>query len=141
MATLFVIMFKVRHNMLASMAIGTYTGWITVATIAAMYVTASSLGFDGLSNTGLILTIVGIGLGAIIISGVVYFTGNNMFALAAIWGYVGIIIEHATTYKGAHPFIIGMVAAGILLIGFVSAYSMIINGNIAFVNTGRVMLK
>lgn len=141
MITLFVIMFRVRHNMLASMAIGTYAGWITVATIAAMYVTASSLGWNALSNSGVVITAIGLILGALIISAVVYMTGNNMFALAAIWGYAGIIIEHVTTYKGMHPFLIIMAAAGILLIGGVSVYSMIINGSISLVNTGRVMMK
>ena len=136
-AVLFIIMSKVRTSALASASIGLYTGWITVATIAAVYVMAVSLGWNGIGGTAEFWTMLGLISGAIIVSAVVYMTGNNMFALAALWAYAGIIIEHVTTYHNAHPFIIVAAAASILLIAGTAVYAMILSGTFFLVQTGN----
>ena len=138
---LYVIMNKVRTNALASSAIGLYTGWITVATIAAIYVTAAANGWNAMSGTASLLIGVGIIAGAAIIAGIVYLTGNNMFAAAAVWAYVGIIVRHTTTLSNHHPVLITLAIVGVIIIGFSSIYSMILNGSIALVRTGNVLLR
>lgn len=124
MVVLYILMARTQDNRFAKAAFGLYAGWVTIASIAALYVMLVSIGWNGTDGSASVFVGMGILLAALIVGEVTYLFANYFYALAGIWAYIGIIIAQMTDYNGTHPFLILSATLGILFIAFMTGYTM-----------------
>lgn len=102
----------------ASAGIATYFGWICVAILANTMVMLVSKGFDGYGVAGNVISVLMLAIGAVLATLISLYSGSLMYALAAMWGYVGILYRHVvkTELNGEYIAVILTILAGLVLI-------------------------
>lgn len=95
-----------------------YFGWITVATIANITTLLVALEWDGFGLSDQVWTVIVLALGTLIAATVTIKQQSIAYALAVIWAYVGILVQHlsADGFDGAYPAIIITASVGIALL-------------------------
>ncbi len=88
-----------------------YLGWITVATIANVAQTLSSLGFTGFGIDPVLLAAVVLVVGIAIAARFVGRFGDAAYGWVIVWAYVGVAVKEA-----AVPLVAGTALAGALLV-------------------------
>lgn len=115
---LMLLMITVREDPLMSIAFGIYTAWITVASVASLFVQASYMGFNLISLTGEIFTIIAIVAAAGLLCALAYITENMSFTAVGIWAYTGIIISISGRYKNNYNYV---ALSAVIMIGIMIA--------------------
>lgn len=105
-------------RILANAGISAYFGWICVALLANTMAMLVDLGMDGYGIAAKILTPIMLLAGALLISFLSTYSGNLIFTLAGMWGYVGILYKHMAKsgYNGEYIFVILAAFTGLLII-------------------------
>lgn len=85
--------------------VGLYTGWITVATLSNVAVWLKSLGFNAFGLSSGLVQVIVLLIGAAILTWAILRNRDPWYALAAIWGYAGLLIRHLSSVflAGAYP--------------------------------------
>lgn len=136
-ANMYILVNRVRDSGVFYWGIGIYTGWITVASVASMFVFANWLGWSGEGTLSVILTIAAILICATITGFGTLMSKDLGYGLAVLWAILGIMIKHITTFGGKYMIIIGVTLIGMgILSGFI-----IKTIQILYIEPGRKKLK
>ena len=103
----------VKHDKLMYQAFGIYTAWITVASIASIFVQSAANGANLISASGEAFAMIAIVAAGAILSIITLLTKNWTFTAVGIWSFSGIIIRQLSQYNGKY---ILVTASAILMI-------------------------
>ena len=85
--------------------IGLYTGWITVATLSNVSVWLKSLNFNAFGLPSGLIQVIVLLIGGAILTLAILLNHDPWYAIAAIWGYAGLLIRHLSPVflAGTYP--------------------------------------
>ena len=122
--TLIFIMLLVKNDKFLSIAFGLYTAWIAVASIASIFVQAAWNGYNLISTSGEIYTVIAIVFAGVIMTLITYTTGNWTFSAVGIWAFVGMIIRQVSQYHGDYNIasVAAIVMSTVMAIGLLMTF-------------------
>lgn len=104
---LILLMVMVRYDRLMSWAFGIYTAWITVASIASIFVQVAESGVNLISAGGEAFAMIAIVLAGALMTIVTVLTRNWTFSAVGIWAFTGIVIRQVSQYDGKYMLVTG----------------------------------
>lgn len=102
-----------REKIFIHFPFGIYFGWISIATIANIFVFLTSIGWTGWGVSQVAWTIIGMIVGTLAALFMIFRHNNVWYGLVCIWGFYGIILKREAALTRDSPTII---AAGTLVI-------------------------
>ncbi|MFU8786923.1 MAG: TspO/MBR family protein [Candidatus Izemoplasmataceae bacterium] len=110
-------------------AFSVYFGWISIATIANVTILLVSRNFTGFGISEPIWLVVILLIGIIILSILLYQTGDVVYGIVFIWAYFGIFLRHYTQQDlpQSYPLITLYILILLLLSSGLTAYTYFVN--------------
>lgn len=115
LANLIILMVLVRYDRLLSLALGIYTAWIMVASMASIFVQVASDGVNLINAAGEAFAMIAIVVSGALLTVITLLTGNWTFSAVGIWAFIGIVIRQVSQYNGVYMLVTGSAILMILV--------------------------
>lgn len=104
---LIVLMTIVKYDKLMSMALGIYTAWIIVASVASIFVQAAYNGADLVSVSGETYAMIAVIIAGTVLTLIGIMSRNWTFMAVGIWSFAGIVNKHVAAYRSEYILVMG----------------------------------
>lgn len=113
---MFILLSRMNEHGVLYWGIGIYTGWISVASIASLFVLGNSWGFNGTSTFAQVIAIIAIIAASVILGMITSKLSCAPLGIAVLWALCGILVKHITDFKANYNLVITSVIIGIIII-------------------------
>lgn len=114
--TMYILLSKVNNHGIMYWAISIYTGWISVATIASLFVCGVSFGLNGTSTFSVVVAIIMIIAVGFLMGCITMKYSNIPFGLVSLWAVCGILIRHISFFDAKYPLVIAATVISIIVL-------------------------
>ncbi len=95
-----------RERLFLVMPFSIYLGWITVATIANITALFVAINWNGWGFSEVFWTVLVLFVGGLITLSFMKKYRNIVYGLVVVWAYLGIFLQHITSYGSSYPIIL-----------------------------------